>query len=85
MRGFARPNLAITWRHHETEGAVIRVEQTGEVFDLPLTIAIQFADGRTETRSLKLTEKVYEEKIAGASTIRRVTARDELSLYEIGR
>jgi hypothetical protein len=85
VRGFSRPTLSITWRYQDGDGGIVRVEQTGEVFDLPLTVSIQFADGRTETRNLKLTDRVHEEKVAGASHIRRVTARDELSLFEIAR
>ena len=75
VRGSGRPKLLITWRNNEAGGAVIRVEQTGEVFDLPLTVQILFADGRSETRTLKLTGQAYEEKVAGAAAIRRVDSQ----------
>ena len=61
------------------------MEQTGEVFDLPLTVVVQFADGRSETRTLKITDQVHEERLAAKSPIRRVTPKDELSIFETGR
>jgi hypothetical protein len=83
--GFGRPRLHITWHSPDTETSVVRVEQTGDVFDLPLTVVIQFADGRSETRTLKITDQVHEERLTGKSPIRRVTAKDELSIFETGR
>ncbi len=83
--GFGRPRLHITWHNPDAETSTIRVEQIGEVFDLPLTVVIQFADGRSETRTLKITEQVHEERLSGKSPIRRVTAKDELSIFDAGR
>ncbi len=85
VRGFGRPTLTVTWRNHAGGGGIIRVEQSGDVFDLPLTVQIQFADGRSETRTLRLGERAHEEAVEGAAAIRRVTVRDDLSLFEIAR
>jgi aminopeptidase N len=83
--GFGRPRLHITWHNPDAETSIVRVEQAGEVFDLPLTVVIQFADGRSETRTLKITDQVHEERLTGKSPIRRVTPRDELSIFQTGR
>jgi hypothetical protein len=61
------------------------VEQIGEAFDLPLTVVIQYADGRSETRTLKITEQVHEERLDVKSPVRRVTPRDELTMFEMAR
>jgi aminopeptidase N len=85
VRGFARPRLHIVWHNVNAQSSTVRVEQTGEVFDFPLTVVIQFADGRSETRTLKVTSQVHEEKLVVNSPIRRVTPRDELTMFEIAR
>ena len=85
VAGFNRPRLHIGWHNVDAQSSTIRVEQTGEVFDLPLTVAIQYADGRSETRTLKITEQVHEERLDVKSPIRRVTVRDELTMFEIAR
>ena len=86
IRGSGRPRLNITWRSEDDgRSAVVRVEQVGDAYDLPLTVAIQHADGRTETRTMMITEQAVEERLAVTAPIRRVTARDELTLFEIAR
>ena len=83
--GFSRPRLHITWHNPDAETSIIRVEQAGEPFDLPLAVVIQFADGRSETRTLKITDPVHEERLTAKSPIRRVTPKDELSIFQTGR
>jgi peptidase M1-like protein len=61
----------------------IRVEQIGEVFDLPLTVAVQYTDGRSDELTLKITGPVHDERIPLKGVLRRVVARDETALYEI--
>lgn len=82
IRGFSRPRLTLAWQNLDAS-SVVRVTQTGEVFDLPLTVQIQFVDGRVETRTLKISEQVHEERVG--APIRRVTVEDKMSLYEIAR
>ena len=72
-------------QHPDGRTALIRVEQVGDVFDLPLTVAVQYRDGRTDEITLKITSGLVEERIPTKGVIRRVVARDELSLYEIVR
>ena len=63
--------------------ALIRVEQIGEVFDVPLTVQIEYADGRTETVELAVTEPAVERRVPIKGPVRRIAAKDELTLAEI--
>jgi aminopeptidase N len=90
IQGFGRPALRLTWETPVSQRAIdapdtsrVRIEQVGEVYDLPITLAIQYVDGRTEEVTLKVTDRVVEAILTGR--IRRVTVRDALSLYEIVR
>ena len=82
VRGFHMPRIALTWRAGTaTAPGVIRVEQDAETFDFPLTVTLQFADGKSEERTLKVTGQVFEETIASPSPLRKVTIHDPLSYY----
>ncbi len=67
------------------ELATVRIEQIGELFDLPVPILVQYADGRTEEVVLPVTEAVVEKSIPLKGPVRRIAPRDELILAEIVR
>jgi hypothetical protein len=52
----------------------------GEVFDLPLDIAVEYVDGRTERKTLLITEAASEHTIALSGRVRRIVPRDPRSL-----
>lgn len=89
VRGFGMPRVRLTWMVNVGgEGgqtATVRVEQTGEVFDFPLTVAIQYADGRTEERSLRITDRIVEESFPATAGIRRISIRDSATFFEAAR
>jgi aminopeptidase N len=86
IRGFSRPRIRLTWSMAEDgKTGVIRVEQAKDAFDFPLDVVLQFADGRSEARVLRITGAQFEEHVTVSSPIRRVTIRDELSYFEQGR
>jgi aminopeptidase N len=89
VRGFDIPQVKLTWTTHsdQTAGqvATIHVEQSGEVFDFPLTVAIQYADGRTEERTLKVTDRVVREQLPAGQEVRRVSLRDPATYFAIVR
>jgi hypothetical protein len=81
--GFGVPRLRVS-SAMDADGltAVIKVEQPAHPFDLPLTVSLQFADGRTELRTLRVTGAVFEERFTTTSPLRRATIRDDLSYFE---
>jgi hypothetical protein len=85
IQGFGRPRVRIGWANAGTTGSVIRVEQLGDAHAFPLTVAVQFEDGRTELRTLRVFDRLHEERVDGPSPIRRVTARDALTYFETSR
>ena len=86
LRRVRPPPAPVVTRPSRTgEFGRIRVEQVGEVFDLPLTVAVQYTDGRADEITLKITAASIEERIPLKGVVRRVVAKDELSLYEIVR
>ncbi|HVZ22132.1 MAG TPA: M1 family aminopeptidase [Vicinamibacterales bacterium] len=64
--------------------ATVRFEQTGDtVFDIPVTVTLTYADGRTEDTVVAIGDKVTEKTIAGAAAIRQVQVnRDSAALAE---
>ena len=80
------PRLRVTSRVLEGgETASIRIEQIGDPFDLPVPIAVQYADGRSEEVIVPVTEPIIERTIPLKGPVRRISARDDLILAEIVR
>jgi hypothetical protein len=65
--------------------ATVRIEQVGDVFDVPVTVAVQYADGTIDDVVLKVHEAVHETQIKLKGPARRLTARDDLAPIEIVR
>ena len=89
VRGFGVPHVRLTWTSHTggegDQTTTIRVEQTGEVFDFPLGVAIQYADGRTEERTLKITDRIIEARVPEGPGIRRISIRDPTAYFATAR
>lgn len=63
---------------------VLRFEQIGDVFDLPITVTIDYADGSTANIVVPVTEKVTESRAPLRGTLRRVEAnRDRAALVDL--
>jgi aminopeptidase N len=64
--------------------AVVRFEQTGEqVFDLPVTVTLTYADGRTVTHIVPLTDVQAERTIPTDGPVRRIQInQDSAALAE---
>ncbi len=66
--------------------AVIHVEQMGEVFDLPVTLTLQYADGREVQVVVPVTDRVVDLPIALSGTLRGIEiSRDDGTLAEVIR
>jgi len=86
IAGSSIPKLRLTSRVTEGgDSALVKIEQVGDVFDLPLTVSVQYADGRNEDVTIKVTDATVEQSIPLKGPIRRIVAKDELSLFEMVR
>jgi hypothetical protein len=79
--GVGTPRLRVTSTIDPSgTSAVVHVQQTGDVFDLPVTVAVQYVDGRTEEINIPVTAATVDHALTFASPVRRITVRDELTL-----
>jgi hypothetical protein len=58
--------------------AILRIRQFGEVFDLPLPITVQYAEGPDEVFVVPVTANAIDYPITGDRVIRRITVDDSL-------
>ena len=65
--------------------AQVRVDQVGELFDVPVTVSVQYADGTGEDVVLKVHEATHEAQIKLKGPTRRISLRDDLAPIEIVR
>jgi hypothetical protein len=84
----ALPALAFTYRLEEGEDgrsdAVIRFEQTGPVFDVPVTVTLEYLDRPAVDTLVKVTDRVVEHRVPLTGKLKAITAnKDELTLAEI--
>jgi aminopeptidase N len=80
------PRVRATARAGADGVMVLRVEQVGDdVYDLPVTFAVQYADGTAEDLVVSSTAALVERRLDGAKPIRRVGVREELTLAEFVR
>jgi hypothetical protein len=67
------------------QSATIRIEQVGDLFDLPLTVAVQYADGTTEDVLIKVQEAVHEQRLSLKGAVRRIAPVEQIVPVEIIR
>ena len=72
-------------RHLAREAQVVlHVEQTGELFDVPLTVTLQYADRREAQVIVPVTERVVDLPVALTGTLRGVDiSRDDGTMAEV--
>ncbi len=85
--GSTLPRLKVGYRVEAGpagQQALIHVEQLGEVFDLPLTVTLEYADRKTVEVIVPVSERVADFPIPLTGTLRGVAfGRDEGTLAEI--
>jgi hypothetical protein len=82
--GSSLPQLKLSSRV-EAGDVVLRVEQTGEIFDVPVTVSLQYADRPSADVIIPVTSQVSEVRVPLAGTLRRVDVRDEFTLGDVHR
>jgi hypothetical protein len=73
--GASLPRLSFTYRVEPGaagQEVVMRFEQSGDVFDLPVTVTLQYADRRTADVYVPLTDRVVEKRVPLNGTLRAV-------------
>jgi Peptidase family M1 domain len=85
--GSTLPRLKFSYRvEPATEGqrVVLHVEQIGELFDVPLTVILQYADKREVQVTIPVTERVVDMPVLLTGTLRSVEiSKDDGTLADI--
>jgi hypothetical protein len=85
--GSTLPRLKAGYRVESGSGepqVIIHIEQLGEVFDLPLTVTLEYADRRTVEVVVPITDRVVDYAVPLAGALRSVDfSRDDGALAEI--
>jgi hypothetical protein len=80
--GATIPRVRVSYRI-DGHDAVLRLEQIGEVFDLPVTVTLQYADRKVDVL-VRVTAQVVEHRVPLAGTLRGVEiSKDDGMLAEI--
>ncbi len=84
--GFTLPEARLSWRMDPDQAHVfIRLEQTGDTFDFPLTVTLSFREGPPQPLTLQVTSAVHEVRVPVRGPVRQVDARDDLTLVNVRR
>jgi hypothetical protein len=62
------------------DAATIHVEQIGTTFDVPLTVEVEYTDGRTESLTFTASEATTDHRIRLKGKTRRVSVDEDLTL-----
>ena len=63
--------------------AVLRFEQTGDIFDLPALVTLTFANGRSQDITVRVTDRVVEVPVPLDSPLKSAAlSRRDVSLAE---
>ena len=73
--GFTLPRLKFSYTM-EADAVTVRFEQMGEIFDVPVTVTLQYASSSTDV-TVPLTEQVTTRRIPIAGALRGVEANGD--------
>jgi hypothetical protein len=81
--GSTLPQLQFSYRV-EGSDVVLHVQQVGELFDVPLTVTLQYADRKPVDVMIPVTKETVETRVALAGTLRRVDiSKDDGTMAEV--
>jgi hypothetical protein len=79
------PRVTFSYRVEGSE-VVVHFEQSGDIFDLPVTVSLQYADRRVVDVFVPVTERLVEARFPLAGTLRSAeVSRDDGALVEVER
>ncbi len=87
--GWALPELKFSYRVEDAQGngrgrdVVLRVEQTGEIFDVPVTVLLQYTDRAPVEVIVAAADRTTELRVPIDGAFRRAVVRDEGTLADI--
>jgi hypothetical protein len=65
---------------------VLHFEQLGEVFDVPVTVTLQYADHRPVDVPVPITDRIVDQRVALEGTLRSAeVSKDDGSLVDMER
>jgi hypothetical protein len=65
---------------------VLHFEQLGEVFDIPVTVTLQYADSRPVEVLVPITDRIVDQRVVLHGSLRSVdVGKDDGSLVEMDR
>ena len=83
--GSTLPRLKVGYRVEGTD-VILQVEQLGELFDVPLTILLQYADRKPVEVLVAVTDRVVEKRVPLAGALRGIeVSKDDGTMAEIVR
>jgi hypothetical protein len=81
--GSAIPRVKVGYRVEGTD-VVVRIDQVGEVFDIPVTVTLQYADRKPVDVVIPVTEQTVERRLPLAGVLRGVEiSKDDGMLAEV--
>jgi peptidase M1-like protein len=81
--GATLPRLKVGYRV-DGKDVVLRVEQVGEIFDVPVTITLQYADRKPADVIVRVGEQIVEQRVPLAGVLRGIeVSKDDGTLAEI--
>jgi aminopeptidase N len=81
--GSTLPKLKVDYRVEGTN-VVLRVEQIGELFDVPLTIALQYTDRKPVDILVPVTDRTVEQRVPLTGVLRGIDiSKDDGTMAEI--
>jgi len=82
------PAVAVTWRVEQSgagQVAIVRLEQRGRLFDFPLTVSLQLADGTQHDTLVRVTDRIVEQSVPFTGRLREVVVnRDRATVLREG-
>jgi aminopeptidase N len=82
--GSTLPRLKFSYRVEGRE-AVLHVDQIGEIFDVPLTVTLRYADRRPEDVVIPVTDRTADVRVPLAGALRGVDIKEDGTMAEISR
>ena len=88
--GTAIPRLTYSYRVEPVPGgqsvAVLHVEQTGPIFDIPLTVTLQYADRRSVDVVVPITDRTVDARLALDGPLRSLDiSKDDGTLADVSK